>query len=113
MAICCPKEMSSLSIKFPVTNTYTDPTLSKTCPWDTLREVLSCPGHSWVSPYSRNTFLRGFQNTTLSQVFHLHRRLFLSLFSLYTSQNPRVQSSEFFSQYFSTLATHENHLESF
>lgn len=50
MAICYCKEMSYLSIKFTMTNMYTDSNLSKTCPQDTLREVLSCTGHSWVSP---------------------------------------------------------------
>lgn len=53
-AIGCPKKMSCLSIKLPITNTYMIMTgnisfLLKHAPWNSLRKVLSCAGHTWVS----------------------------------------------------------------
>lgn len=98
-AIGCPKKMSCLSIKLPITNTYMIMTgnisfLLKHAPWNSLRKVLSCAGHTWVSsafqkhfPCTASRMLHSAWFSTCALALPLH------VCGLYISKCPRVQSS--------------------
>lgn len=98
-AIGCPKKMSCLSIKLPITNTYMIMTgnisfLLKHAPWNSSRKVLSCAGHTWVSsafqkhfPCTASRMLHSAWFSTCALALPLH------VCGLYISKCPRVQSS--------------------
>lgn len=96
-AIGCPKKMSCLSIKLPMTNTYMIVTgnisfLLKHAPWNSSRKVLSCAGHR---------SLLHFRDTSPAQLLECCTAWFstcapalpLHVCGLYISECPRVQSS--------------------